>query len=393
MQAYYKEGSGWSSTAFVVVSFCGFIFVEISVFINFVNLQEFCGILKDMKFIDEKFLKVFNLKFNYKKESRNSKKIFLISFLIFQLVMNSSMLISLLCSENFDTSKASQAIPLFAIYYGILTYAALFLVLVSMVRKRIEILRENLENLMEGGKKCLDVKESSKIALKVEENFLIKIGKTSKKIDTFESFSEQEESFIKVQKFDQNLSKFQIVNENLLKSQKLPQTLILNNFYHQLKTLSIIHLKVEELTSKINKIFAFPMIILFLLNLIGLTFSLYEDFVVLRNLNRPNAKEIKFVFAVGANFSNFYFFLNILANIIFCSLAKRDSKNLIEKLYENFHKIKNRKILRRFKIFLMQLKHAEVKFGCGLCDFDWKLLYGVRKFFIMKLYTIVETFK
>jgi hypothetical protein len=107
----------------------------------------------------------------------------------------------------------------------------------------------------------------------------------------------------------------------------------------------------------------------------GSVFALYEVYFSILSL--LDSKD-NFAFAFGSLVSNIFFVIIIFASISACSLSTRDCDKMMKIIEEKIQKIRNKKDLKGLKIFVMQMKHMKMKFGCGLCDFDWKAIYGVR---------------
>lgn len=142
----------------------------------------------------------------------------------------------------------------------------------------------------------------------------------------------------------------------------------------KIRSLSTLQLQLFDIISRINQIISLSIAIFILYVLIGSVFALYEGYFALVNLNKPDGK---FSLAVGTISSNVYFSINIFNIVKLCSLVKRESQILKEIAKERIYKVKDKNILERLKIFVLQMKHSELKFSCGMCDFDWKIIYGV----------------
>lgn len=325
---YFKEGSTWSKISFTTVSIISAGFITITSIGNFLTKETILKALSDLKFIDEKLFKCFGVKIDYKSEKRAAKRVLMISMITFLIFMNFSYLATILNSEEIRSSNSKYGFVLIIVHVGICSYVSLFYVVIGMIRRRIEVVNEIIGKLMER-----------------------------------RDFSKD----LRVYERDVNLKYIKNNSNNEKMHSK-------NIFSQTFNSLSVIQLKVIDLISKINKIFSFSMIIFMFFNLVGMTFTLYEDYVVLTKWSNA-----KYSYAVGANFTNGFYFIKAFFIIMNCSLLKREGREMVENMQENVFKIESKNFTNKLRIFVMQLKHCEMKLSCGLCDFDWKIIYGVRK--------------
>lgn len=158
------------------------------------------------------------------------------------------------------------------------------------------------------------------------------------------------------------IKRFQLVNKLLKEKKFTPQ---------KIKTISTIHLHLCEVIKAINRIFSIPVSIALLIGIATLVLSLYELYAAA--LTSRNFRK-SFGFFLQTTLGSFHFCCYAFAAVIASSIMKREGKKakfLLSEIRVERNVRKNMIILRQ------QLKHCEVKFTCGLFDYDWKLLSSV----------------
>jgi hypothetical protein len=71
---------------------------------------------------------------------------------------------------------------------------------------------------------------------------------------------------------------------------------------------------------------------------------------------------------------NFMTVFRTILFVAFCCFVKSEFDETKEILEKKILKVKNEREKKKLKIFALQLKHTEIKFSCGLFEFDWRTL-------------------
>jgi hypothetical protein len=124
-------------------------FIIISTFGNFLQKLKILKLLKITKSFDDRVLRDFKVKINFKTQIKIRSKIlrsilfgFLLNFSVGG-IMNEIHPQVEIKSENFF-----KAVPFILNTFGMLSYCGMFLAVVSLVRVRINVLNDLVENFM-----------------------------------------------------------------------------------------------------------------------------------------------------------------------------------------------------------------------------------------------------
>jgi hypothetical protein len=132
-----------------------------------------------------------------------------------------------------------------------------------------------------------------------------------------------------------------------------------------------------DLIEIFNRIFIMPILIFITQLIIGTTFTLFDIFSTISSAN---------MLSENINYSiltlQWWLLMNI--QIIFficcCGLTLTEAKNFRKNLYKNLRVVKSLKERKKFEILILQVKHNEIKFSCGIFEFKWETIQMVRKF-------------
>jgi hypothetical protein len=151
------------------------------------------------------------------------------------------------------------------------------------------------------------------------------------------------------------------LRENLLKNKNGCKNYILQN---SPKT----HLKIIKLISKFNEIFSLP-IFLYFSNFFCWICVLIFD---VSTHNSKNCRE--FIGMMMMNIPHtIYMFAAIIILVKSIENIKEEIQKCLTEIFEHSNESEN------FLRFSTQIVQLPIKFSCGLIDFDWKMVFKVRK--------------
>jgi hypothetical protein len=140
-----------------------------------------------------------------------------------------------------------------------------------------------------------------------------------------------------------------------------------------LNTISSLHLKMTEIIAAINRIFTLPIIFFLTIQITNCTFGLYETYAT---VIKPTVTNEQLGYTLQSIVANVHLVLYLILVISACTTAMTEKNRTKEIL----HKIeKQKEVKRKVESFKLQLEHMRMNFSCGMFDFDWQLLYVVRK--------------
>lgn len=134
------------------------------------------------------------------------------------------------------------------------------------------------------------------------------------------------------------------------------------------------HLQLYDLVNEFNFIFG-PTIMIFLAQIIiGSTFELFDIFSILSSQKISSNN-------IGYTLISLLWCLYINCFIIFffscCGMTLLEARNIQKILHRNLRFQNDIKAKNKLRIFAQQVKHAEVKFSCGIFDFNWTTIQTV----------------
>lgn len=142
--------------------------------------------------------------------------------------------------------------------------------------------------------------------------------------------------------------------------------------------ISSLLMTLTEICELFNQIFAIPMMSSLGGLLFAATFYLYDFYAL---LTTENVRMEQIGYSINTNLWILYFTIIEFAFVACCSMTSASENETIEVLYEILRKNKCEKERKRLKIMIQQLKHAKIRFSCGLFEFDWKIALSVRFLF------------
>lgn len=154
--------------------------------------------------------------------------------------------------------------------------------------------------------------------------------------------------------------RFRVFNEILLKN-------------HRIFHLANLHVSLNEIIESFNETFSLSIAIFSGANLNALVMMLFTFYLTITS----NEKGI-FSYSIKTTLWIILLLSLNFSFVILCSLVTREIKKSKTIVEVKILKSKNEKTKRNLKIFLMQLKHGEMKFSCGLFEFDWRFFTMVR---------------
>lgn len=158
-------------------------------------------------------------------------------------------------------------------------------------------------------------------------------------------------------------ARFKIINEIVKNSQNI-------------KSLASLHAQLVELTSLVNGAFALTIAFFMTVNLNILILTFFQCYVAGLSVKKSNFMQNIFSQLI---WNSFLFKSTIF--IVFSSWeVKEGAKNTKKVCDEVLRSSKCSKTRKRMEIFALQLKSTHVKLGCGLFDFDWKMITMVSVF-------------
>lgn len=173
-------------------------------------------------------------------------------------------------------------------------------------------------------------------------------------------------SKIKFKNF-QNISKINQIHSNYLNTHQNSL-----NFLN-LSQLFLLNLKLVEIIKNFNAFFLFSISIFNGSALTGIITNLFTLYLNLtgKDENPLYYLETSFAWNISIQLLNLF--------VIFaCCKVNNEIKRSQLISYDGIVEIKNKKVRKKFEIFILQLKHTKVKFSCGLYEFDWEIIAMVR---------------
>ncbi|KAL7015678.1 hypothetical protein ACKWTF_016594 [Chironomus riparius] len=159
-------------------------------------------------------------------------------------------------------------------------------------------------------------------------------------------------------------SRLKIFNE-ILKSEKDLATFL---------SMSSLHIDLCELVITVNKITSFTIISTIGMSVFDTTFIFFEFYDLLICEQKDF---MRILFSFCSFLVLIHFLINFFLIIIVCALTKQEGMKTINVLHDKISKevvIWDRKTMKRYQIFLIQLDHFNVNDSCGLFRLDWKVL-------------------
>lgn len=149
---------------------------------------------------------------------------------------------------------------------------------------------------------------------------------------------------------------------------------VLNAKIIKIKIILKAHLQLYEIVEVYNKIFGFSMLLFITQLIVGTTFELFDIFSLLTS-HKTTSNQI------GFSLINFLFWILVNIQIIFfitcCGLTLMEARKFRRILYKKLRVERNEKIIKKLQIFILQIKHGEVKFSCGIFEFNWTTIQMV----------------
>lgn len=151
---------------------------------------------------------------------------------------------------------------------------------------------------------------------------------------------------------------------------------IISSKKFDIKKVSTILLKIDEIFKLINRFFAFPILISITQLTVGTTFEFFEIFSVLIS---PNASKTQIAFSLIS--LQFWTYLNILMIflLICCGKANSEASNVEKSLYESLPRENDRERKKKIKILILLIKNVRPRLSCGIFELNWTVILSVSK--------------
>lgn len=140
--------------------------------------------------------------------------------------------------------------------------------------------------------------------------------------------------------------------------------------------ISKLHMNLSELVSRNRKIFSFQMAIMLGMTVVNSTFGLFEVYT----LSKETLSFEKKYYCFCSAGINLCFLIGISFMLGTSNLIMKESRKTLEMMHSgilSYIKFKNRKILRRIQVLLLQIQQYNANISCGLFKLDWKALMMV----------------
>lgn len=137
-----------------------------------------------------------------------------------------------------------------------------------------------------------------------------------------------------------------------------------------------LNLDINEIVVLINDIFGCIVACFSGTILVSIVFLAFQMFVVISrgNLEMIHSLYISFIW-------NILMIAQILLIVVCCVKAESEGEKIREILQDKLNRdFCEEKVKNKLKIFILQLKHLNMKFSCGYFDIDWKLMATVRNY-------------
>lgn len=170
---------------------------------------------------------------------------------------------------------------------------------------------------------------------------------------------------------------FEFFMENLIFHLKMPKP--------DLNLIAILQIKIFEGVINFNKCASIQMSLLLASNLMGATFSLFEIYDVMFN---DFYETERIFFLIVMNLGGIHYISLSFMMIVVTSVAKNRGIKLRDISYGKSYGNLSKKEMKRNSLILLQMKHMEIKFSCGMFEINWKLITSVS--FITLLLTLCK---